>query len=48
MLRITTHPLIIRLTVWLVALLLTVTGFLFWGGGFAQLLENINDIFVLI
>ena len=48
MLRITTHPLMIRFTLWLVALLLTATVFLFWGGGFAQLLEYINDVFVLI
>jgi|GEM_PF-1804146 hypothetical protein len=47
MYRITSNPILVRFTLWLVAVILTVSAFLFWGGGLAQLLENINDLFML-
>jgi hypothetical protein len=39
------NPILIRFTLWLVAAMLAVSAFLFWGGGPAQLLEYINDLF---
>ncbi|MDR3673674.1 MAG: hypothetical protein P4L36_22715 [Holophaga sp.] len=43
--RITTNPILIRFLLWLVAMILTVSVFLLWSGGVAQLLENVNDLF---
>jgi hypothetical protein len=43
--RITTNPVLVRFVVWLVVTVLTVGAFLFWSGGFNQLLEYINDFF---
>ena len=45
MLRLTMNPILIRFTLWLVAAMVAVSAFLFWGGGFTRLLECINDIF---
>jgi hypothetical protein len=45
MYRLTTSPILVRFLLWATAALLTVSAFLFWGGGWAQLLEYINDIF---
>jgi hypothetical protein len=45
MLKLATNPLLIRFAVWLVAALVAMVVFLEWSGGFAQLLESINDIF---
>jgi hypothetical protein len=47
MYRITSNPILVRFTLWLVAALLALSVFLFWGGGLAQLLENINDLFLI-
>jgi hypothetical protein len=45
MLRITMNPMMIRSMFWLVAAVLAVSVFLFWSGGFDQLLEYANDLF---
>ena len=47
MYRITSNPILVRFTLWLVVALLALSAILFWGGGLAQLLENINDLFLI-
>jgi len=39
------HPLLVRFLVWLVAVVVTTVVFLEWSGGFATLLESINNVF---
>ena len=39
------HPFLVRSLLWLVAAVVTAVVFLEWSGGFAALLESINDIF---
>jgi hypothetical protein len=43
--RLTASPFLIRFVGWMVATILTVSVFLFWSGGFSQLLEYLNDLF---
>jgi len=43
--KLTASPILIRLVAWGAATILTVSAFLFWRGGFAQLLEYLNDLF---
>ncbi len=47
MYKITTHPILIRFTLWTVAALLLASFYMVWNGGFAQLLEYLNDIFMI-
>lgn len=47
MYRITSNPILVRFTLWLAAAVLALSAFLLWGGGLAQLLENINDLFLI-
>jgi hypothetical protein len=39
------HPIPVRSLLWLVAAVVTAMVFLEWSGGFAALLESINDLF---
>ena len=39
------HPLLVRFLLWLVAVVVATVVFLAWSGGFATLLESMNDIF---
>jgi hypothetical protein len=45
--RTLSNPLLIRLALWMVAGGLAVLTFLFWAGGWTQVLEYINDLFLL-
>jgi hypothetical protein len=45
--RVTTHPIVMQFMIWATTVLLLLSYYLFAGGGFAQLLENINDIFFI-
>jgi hypothetical protein len=47
MYRITSNPILVRFTLWMVAAVLVLFALLFWGGGLAQLLERINDLFLI-
>ena len=45
--RVPTHPIVMQFIIWSVPVLLVLSYYLFYAGGFAQLLENINDIFII-
>lgn len=42
-----THIMLNRFVLGLLAAVLAVAALLFWGGGFAALLEGINDLFLI-
>jgi hypothetical protein len=46
--RVSTHPIVIRFMIWTLSALLLVWLCLLSAGGFAQLMEYINDIFIIM
>ncbi len=47
MYRITLNPILVRFSLWLAVVVLALVALMFWSGGLAQLLENINDLFLI-
>jgi len=47
MYRITQNPVLARITLWLAALILAASAWLFWEGGLGRLVEYLNDLFLL-
>ena len=47
MYRVSTHPIVIRFMVWAVSIFLLVAFYLVSAGGFRQLMEYVNDIFLI-
>jgi len=47
MYKITTNPIAIRFMIWTAAALLLVAFYVIWSGGFGQLLEDINSLFII-
>lgn len=45
--RVQTNPIVMQFIVWAVSVLLLLSYWVFSSGGFAQLVENINDIFLI-
>jgi hypothetical protein len=45
--RVTAHPIVMQFLIWAGSVLLLLSYYLFAGGGFGQLIENINDIFLI-
>ena len=45
--RVQTHSIVMQFIIWAVSMLLLLSYYLFSSGGFGQLIENINDIFII-
>ena len=47
MYRIQANPILYRITLWLAAVVLVISAWLFWDGGLGRVVEYLNDLFLL-